>query len=456
MSSPIHVYSEIGKLKTVMLHRPGKELENLAPDILHRMLIDDIPYLKIAQEEHDAFAHVLRQQGIKVLYLEDLLAESLTDEKVRRAFLDQLLDESSIKKQDPLHQLLLNYLQELPTKEMVKTVIAGIRKSAIHNSTPSLADLAEDPDYPFYLDPMPNVYFTRDQQAAIGSGMTINRMTFRARRRESLFMETILKNHPDFKNATIPVWRDRYHHGRLEGGDELVLNNHVLAVGISQRTSATAITDLAHNLFGHSSYDTILAIKIPHNHAMMHLDTVFTMINYDQFTVHPFILDKAGKIDIYVLQPDDHNGVKITEKNDLVQVLKENLHLSELDLIPTGGGGIPVIVKDGHLRGVAGVIDKDFSAAKMAEDINADELVILTTVDHAFLNYGKENQQAIGKIKVEQLKQYLAEGYFAAGSMKPKIEAAIEFVEKTGNLAIITSLSNANKLADGVGTIVYN
>ena len=338
MSSPIHVYSEIGKLKTVMLHRPGKELENLAPDILHRMLIDDIPYLKIAPEEHDAFAHVLRQQGIKVLYLEDLLAESLTDEKVRRAFLDQLLDESSIKKQDPLHQLLLNYLQELPTKEMVKTVIAGIRKSAIHNSTPSLADLAEDPDYPFYLDPMPNVYFTRDQQAAIGSGMTINRMTFRARRRESLFMETILKNHPDFKNATIPVWRDRYHHGRLEGGDELVLNNHVLAVGISQRTSATAITDLAHNLFGHSSYDTILAIKIPHNHAMMHLDTVFTMINYDQFTVHPFILDKAGKIDIYVLQPDDHNGVKITEKNDLVQVLKENLHLSELDLIPTGGG----------------------------------------------------------------------------------------------------------------------
>lgn len=338
MSSPIHVYSEIGKLKTVMLHRPGKELENLAPDILHRMLIDDIPYLKIAQEEHDAFAHVLRQQGIKVLYLEDLLAESLTDEKVRRAFLDQLLDESSIKKQDPLHQLLLNYLQELPTKEMVKTVIAGIRKSTIHNSTPSLADLAEDPDYPFYLDPMPNVYFTRDQQAAIGSGMTINRMTFRARRRESLFMETILKNHPDFKNATIPVWRDRYHHGRLEGGDELVLNNHVLAVGISQRTSATAITDLAHNLFGHSSYDTILAIKIPHNHAMMHLDTVFTMINYDQFTVHPFILDKAGKIDIYVLQPDDHNGVKITEKNDLVQVLKENLHLRELDLIPTGGG----------------------------------------------------------------------------------------------------------------------
>lgn len=255
MTSPIHVYSEIGKLKTVMLHRPGKELENLSPEILNRMLIDDIPYLKIAQKEHDYFAKTLQKQGIHVVY----------------------------------------------------------------------------------LDPMPNVYFTRDQQAAIGNGMTINRITFRARGREFLFMETILKHHPDFEDQGIPVWRDRYHHGRIEGGDELVLNKHVLAIGILQRTSAAAITDLAHALFGRSSFDTILAIRIPHNHAMMHLDTVFTMINYDQFTVHPFILSKSGKIDIYVLQPDKNGDVKITPKNDLVEVLKEYLHLSEIDLIPTGG-----------------------------------------------------------------------------------------------------------------------
>ena len=105
---------------------------------------------------------------------------------------------------------------------------------------------------------------------------------------------------------------------------------------------------------------------------------------------------------------------------------------------------------------MAGLIDKDFSAAKMAEDINADELVILTTVDNAYLNYRKEDRQAIGKVTVDQLKQYLNEGHFAAGSMKPKIEAAIEFTEKTGNHTIITSLKNAAKLNDGVGTIVYN
>lgn len=338
MTDLIHIYSEIGPLKKVMLHRPGKELENLAPEYLQRMLIDDIPYLRIAQQEHDEFANLLRRQGVEVLYLEDLLATSLTDKAVKNKFLDQLLNESGIKTSDALHQELKNYLLQFKNEELVNKLIAGVRKDELKIQEPSLADLAEDPAYPFCLDPMPNVYFTRDQQAAIGDGMTINRMTFRARRRESLFMEVILQHHPKFKKEHVNIWRDRYHHGRLEGGDELILSAHVLAVGISQRTSAQAITELAHALFGHSSFDTILAIKIPHNHAMMHLDTVFTMINTDQFTVHPFILNKSGEIDIYVLQPGKNKQLQITHKRDLVKVLKEYLHLPEIDLIPTGGG----------------------------------------------------------------------------------------------------------------------
>lgn len=339
MTKPIHVFSEIGPLKTVLLHRPGKELENLAPAYLKRMLIDDIPYLRIAQQEHDYFAQVLRHAGVRVLYLEDLLAAALmTNEQVKRDFIDELLEESGVKKKDQLHGILADYLLALPVKKMVAQVIAGIRKDQVHIPQPSLADLAEDPAYPFYLDPMPNVYFMRDQQAAIGEGMTINRMTFRARRRESLFMETILKYNPEFAKDKIPVWRGRMHHGRLEGGDELVLSRNVLALGISQRTSANAITELAQALFGHSSFNRILAIKIPHNHAMMHLDTVFTMINTDQFTVHPFILDRHGAIDIYVLAPAARGQIKISHRTNLVQVLKEYLHLSAVDLIPTGGG----------------------------------------------------------------------------------------------------------------------
>lgn len=337
MSDLIHIYSEIDPLKTVILHRPGKELENLSPDLLSRMLIDDIPYLKIALQEHDEFSDLLRKNGVKVLYLENLLADSLTNIDIRVQFLNQILDESGIKDNDHLHQELLKYLLGFDEQTLVTKIIAGIRKDEIDFNNHSLADLAEDPKYPFYLDPMPNVYFTRDQQAAIGNGMTINRMTFKARRRESLFMETVLKHHPDFQKQTIPIWRDRYHHGRLEGGDELVLSENLLAVGISQRTSAVAITELAEKLFSNSSYQTILAIKIPHNHAMMHLDTVFTMINYDQFTVHPMILNHSGEIDIYVLQPDQNKKIKITHRRNLVKVLKEYLHLSEIDLIPTGG-----------------------------------------------------------------------------------------------------------------------
>lgn len=334
----LNVFSEIGPLQTVMLHRPGKELENLAPDYLTQMLIDEIPYLKIAQEEHDSFAQLLAQHGVKVLYLEDLLAESLKDETIRKKFVDQILEESGIKVKDTLHQRLAQYLLSFKNKDLVAKVIAGIRKDELQVKNPSLTDLAETPDYPFYLDPMPNVYFTRDQQATIGQGMTINRMAFKARRRESLFMETILKYHPVFAREKIPIWRNRYSHGRLEGGDELVLNSHVLAIGLSQRTSAAAITELAQELFAHSGFQQILAIKIPHNHAMMHLDTVFTMVNYDQFTVHPFILNHQGKIDIYILEKGKSGQINISHQTNLIDVLKSSLDLSELDLIPTGGG----------------------------------------------------------------------------------------------------------------------
>lgn len=338
MQSPIHVYSEIGHLQLVMLHRPGKELENLEPAILNRMLIDDIPYLKIAQSEHDFFAQILRQCGVKVVYLEDLLAASLVKPAIRERFVTEMVAEAGFLPKTMVHQALKEFLLGLPVKKMIAQIIAGVRKSQIKLPQPTLADLAEDPTYPFYLDPMPNVYFTRDQQAAIGNGLTINRMTFRARRRESLFMKYIAAYHPAFARADLPIWRDRNQHGRMEGGDELVLSPEVLAVGISQRTSAMAITDLAESLLGRSSFKYILAIKIPHNHAMMHLDTVLTMINYDQFTVHPFILNQAGQIDIYVLSKNQYGQLVIKTENDLRSVLKKYLHLSELDLIPTGGG----------------------------------------------------------------------------------------------------------------------
>lgn len=337
METPIHVTSEIGKLKTVMVHRPGKEIENVYPDILHRMLVDDIPYLPIAQEEHDMFTQTLKNNGIEVLYMEDLLAESLTDSYIKNQFLDKLIAESGYST-GPIHDGLKEYLLNFDTKDMVNEIIAGVRKSNIKTKYASLVELAEDKDYPFYMDPMPNVYFTRDQQASIGDGITINHMTFPARQRESLFTEYIIKYNNRFANKGVKVWRDRYREGRIEGGDELVLSDHVMAIGVSQRTSAKAITELAEKLFKESPYDTIIAIEIPHNHAMMHLDTVFTMINYDQFTVHPAILHGGNKINAYIMHPGKDGQIEITYKTNLEEILKKALNKSEIDLIPTGGG----------------------------------------------------------------------------------------------------------------------
>jgi arginine deiminase len=336
MTSPIHVTSEIGKLKTVMLHRPGREIENITPDYMERLLFDDIPYLPIAQEEHDYFAQTLRDQGIEVLYFEKLAAEALASDDVRKEFLNRMIAESGYI-MGATHDALYNYLYAMTPQEMVNKIIEGVRGTDIDIAQPDLQSVSENTDWPFLMDPMPNAYFTRDPQASIGDGISINRMTFPARQRESLITEYIINHHPRFMGQ-VDVWRDRNHATHIEGGDELVLSNHVLAIGISQRTTADAIEDIARNLFKDSNYDTVIAISIPHNHAMMHLDTVFTMINHDQFTVHPAILDDKGEVDNWVLHPGKDGEITIEHYTDIKEVLKKALNKPEIDLIPTGNG----------------------------------------------------------------------------------------------------------------------
>ncbi|MTV82890.1 arginine deiminase [Secundilactobacillus folii] len=340
MTKPIHVTSEIGKLDVVMLKRPGAEVENFTPEMMPRLLFDDIPYLPIAQQEHDNFAETLRNNGTEVLYLERLATEALDAGglSVKQAFLDQMLTESGYAA-GILHHVLEEYLLSMTTSEMVVKIMAGVRKNELDFVPRDLVSAAEEHDYPFFMDPMPNLYFTRDPAASIGDGLSINHMTFPARQRESLFMETIINYHPRFANQGLHVWRDRDQTTRIEGGDELVLNDTVIAIGVSERTAASAIEDIARKLFEkQSGFEKVLAIRIPHNHAMMHLDTVFTMINHDQFTVHPGILGEGGQIDTWTITEDAEGELQLNHDRDLKRVLKEVLGLSEIDLIPTGGG----------------------------------------------------------------------------------------------------------------------
>lgn len=341
MKHPIHVTSEIGELQTVLLKRPGKEVENLTPDYLQQLLFDDIPYLPIIQKEHDYFAQTLRNRGVEVLYLEKLAAEALVDKKLREEFVDRILKEGQADV-NVAHQTLKEYLLSFSNEELIQKIMGGVRKNEIETSKKThLYELMED-HYPFYLDPMPNLYFTRDPAASVGDGLTINKMREPARRRESLFMEYIIKYHPRFAKHNVPIWLDRDYKFPIEGGDELILNEETIAIGVSARTSAKAIERLAKNLSSRQNkIKKVLAIEIPKCRAFMHLDTVFTMVDYDKFTIHPAIQGPKGNMNIYILEKgSDEETLKITHRTSLMEALKEVLGLSELVLIPCGGGDV--------------------------------------------------------------------------------------------------------------------
>jgi arginine deiminase len=339
LKHPIHVTSEIGTLRSVLLKRPGKEVENLTPEYLQRLLFDDIPYLPIIQREHDYFAETLRNRGIEVLYLEKLVVETLSNPEIKKQFIDDILRESKANVNGAA-RVLKEYLLSFSTADMVDKVMSGILKREIEPEKKAhLYEFMED-HYPFYLDPMPNLYFTRDPAACIGNGLSINRMREPARRRESLFMQYIMKHHPRFAGHDIPVWLDRDFEFSIEGGDELILSDEVVAIGVSARTSARAIEKLALNLFKkQDSFKKVVAVEIPKCRAFMHLDTVFTMVDHDKFTIHPEIQGPQGNMNVYILEKGvDEERVNITHRTNLQETLKEVLHLDELVLIPCGGG----------------------------------------------------------------------------------------------------------------------
>lgn len=336
--SAIQVYSEIGPLKQVLLKRPGAEVENMTPESMNQLLFDDIPYLKSIQKEHDAFAQLLQSEEVEVLYLEELVAQAITTSEQQKDFLDLFLQESGIAK-GYLYEGLKEYLASFNTTEMLQKLMAGVRQeeARLTLTGASLSEMLKIQESPFYLAPLPSLYFPRDILACIGTGISIHPMSFEARKRESLFVSYLYEHHPLFTDKKTPLWFDRDLPWSLEGGDILVLSAEVVAVGISQRTKPQAIELLAQRLFSQAGFTKVLAIKIPPQRAMMHLDTVFTMVDVEKFTIHPEILSTAGHLDIYVLEPQGEN-LKITREEDLYKVLKEALKLAELTLIPTGGG----------------------------------------------------------------------------------------------------------------------
>ena len=307
----IDIKSEIGPLKRVLLHRPGGELENLMPEYLERLLFDDIPYLKIAQEEHDAFCGLLRDNGVEVVYLTDLVSESLTDGAVKEQFVRAYIAEAGVRGTKRTAMIADHFLS-MSTHNMVSAMMAGLRKAQVRGyGRKNLTDYLED-DYPFVLDPIPNLYFTRDPFAAIGNGASLHRMFSETRARETLFGDFILRHHPDFAGQ-VPLYYSRQAPFSLEGGDILNLSPRVLAVGASERTMPEAIEDLAQHIFAdpNAAIETILVLDIPGVRAYMHLDTVFTQVDWDTFVIHPGILPAMSAV---TLERGGKNGLRIREQ----------------------------------------------------------------------------------------------------------------------------------------------
>ena len=335
---PVHVTSEIGPLKRVMLHRPGKELEQLVPRELERLLFDDIPYLRAACQEHDTFANILRGQGAEVVYLEHLAAEAIgQDPKVRRAFIQEFICEGG----DVAllyRELLFEFLDSIEDGlKLVRKTMAGVRLDELRmKGHHPLVKLAGG-DHRFVLDPIPNLYFTRDPFATIGDGISLSYMYSKTRRRETIYGTYVLNHHPEWKGKT-KVYYSREYPFSIEGGDILNLSPKVLAVGISQRTTPTAIERLARNLFADpdSAVETILAFDIPNVRAFMHLDTVLTQVDYDKFIVHPEILNNLR---IYgICRGEDGDGLHVSElSGSLEAVLGTYLRLDQVTLIRCGG-----------------------------------------------------------------------------------------------------------------------
>ena len=334
----ISVRSEVAPLKKVLLHRPGRELLNLTPASMERLLFDDIPFLKVAQEEHDAFAQLLRDNGVEVVYLEDLMTDVLRlHPELKEQFLMQWLEEGGIHT-EKWQQKLLSYLTEnFEGKELILKTMEGINLKECYDveRNHSLVDMASF-EQKLIVDPMPNLYFTRDPFGSIGSGISLNKMRFPTRNRETIYADYIFKYHPDYTGT--PLYTKRTAFFNIEGGDILNLNDKVLAVGVSQRTSPEALEALSINLFADPDYTirTVLAFAIPSSRAFMHLDTVFTAIDYNKYTVHPEIV---GPLQVFEITPGT-NGHRLNVREvdaTLHDVLCKYTEVDDVDLITCGG-----------------------------------------------------------------------------------------------------------------------
>lgn len=280
----IHVYSEIGELETVLVHEPGREIDYITPARLDELLFSAILESHDARKEHKSFVKQLKDNGINVVELTDLVSETydLASQAEKEKLIEEFLEDSEPVLSKEHKVAVKKFLtSRKSTREMVEFMMAGITKY----------DLGIETDHELIVDPMPNLYFTRDPFASVGNGVTIHYMRYKVRQRETLFSRFVFSNHPKLVNT--PWYYDPAMKMSIEGGDVFIYNNDTLVVGVSERTDLDTITLLAKNIKANKEveFKRIVAINVPKWTNLMHLDTWLTMLDKDKFLYSPIAND---------------------------------------------------------------------------------------------------------------------------------------------------------------------
>ena len=323
-TAPHGVDSEVGRLRTVMLHRPGPELKRLTPRNNDKLLYDGIPWVGRAQDEHDAFAEALRDHGVEVLYLADLLARALQveaarDETIRAVLADPRLGEA-------LHRAVETHLRGLHPDDLALTLMAGLA----HEEMAPVGGLTYRfmNRHDFVIDPLPNLLFTRDSSVWIRDSVAVTSLAMPARMRESTLTQAIYRHHPRFAGTQIVHGPDNE---PVEGGDVLLLSPGVVAVGVGERTTPAGVERLARTVFDRGLATTVLAVPIAQERATMHLDTVCTMVDVDAVVMYPNIADSLEAFTV-----TDGGDVHVDGPEPFLVAAAKAMGIDTLRVIDTG------------------------------------------------------------------------------------------------------------------------
>ncbi len=322
------VDSEVGALRTVLLHRPGAELSRLTPRNNDRLLFDGIPWVAGAQQEHDAFAGVLRDRGVEVLLLADLLGEALLHPDARAAGVDAAVDE--LRLGADLATALREHLAESDAATLASVLTAGMTFDELPTGSGGLVHRMHHP-HDFAIDPLPNLLFTRDSSVWVGDRVAITSLAMPARRRETSLTDLTYAHHPSFAGGLPRAYGA--HSAPVEGGDVLLLSPGVVAVGVGERTTPAGAEAFARSVLADGLAHTVLAVPIAQSRASMHLDTVCTMVDVDAVLMYPAVRDT---LQAYPLSTDGSDGVRVAGPVPFLPAAAEAMGIAKLRVIDTG------------------------------------------------------------------------------------------------------------------------